>query len=169
MSERVKDLVGLTFRLVLAGILGFAGLTKVFEPNGARDAILAYRIFPVAWADWLGWALPAAEILLALLLLVGLFTRWAAAATTLLMVGFVAGIASVWIRGYAIDCGCFGGGGDIDPEGIGRRYTVEILRDLAFAGMGIWLWIRPRSLWSVDRMPLAQADTEVEMVKEGRM
>ena len=24
----------------------------------------------------------------------------------------ILGIASVWIRGYNIDCGCFGGGGD---------------------------------------------------------
>lgn len=170
MSERFKDVVGLVFRLVLAGILAFAGLTKIFEPNGARDAILAYRVFPVAWADWLGWLLPAGEILLAILLLIGLFTRLAAAATTLLMFGFIAGIASVWIRGYSIDCGCFGGGGDVDPDGITWRYTSEILRDFLFAGMGVWLWIRPRSLWSLDnKQPPGQIHEETDMVEEGQM
>ncbi len=151
MSERAKDAIGLVFRLVLAGILGYAGLTKIFEPDGAKIAVMAYRIFPVEWTGVLGWALPAVEILLAILLLVGLFTRWAALATGLLMVAFIVGIASVWIRGYSIDCGCFGGGGDVTPEGRTWRYTSEILRDLLFAGMAAWLAVRPRTLWSLDR------------------
>ena len=95
MSPRVKDVIGLVFRLVLAGILGFAGLTKIFEEDGARTAIMAYRVFPVEWTGVLGWALPAMEILLAVLLLVGLFTRWAALLTGLLMVAFIAGIAQM--------------------------------------------------------------------------
>ena len=103
MSERTKDVIGLVFRLVLAGILGFAGLTKIFEPDGAKIAVMAYRVFPVEWTGFLGWALPALEILLAVLLLVGLFTRWAALVSGLLMVAFIIGIASVWIRGYSID------------------------------------------------------------------
>ena len=151
MSERTKDVIGLVFRLVLAGILGFAGLTKIFEPDGAKIAVMAYRVFPVEWTGFLGWALPALEILLAVLLLVGLFTRWAALVSGLLMVAFIIGIASVWIRGYSIDCGCFGGGGDVTPEGRTWRYASEILRDLLFAGMAAWLTVRPRTLWSLDR------------------
>lgn len=160
MSPRVKDVIGLVFRLVLAGILGFAGLTKIFEEDGARTAIMAYRVFPVEWTGVLGWALPAMEILLAVLLLVGLFTRWAALLTGLLMVAFIAGIASVWIRGYSIDCGCFGGGGDITAEGRMWRYSSEILRDLMFAGMATWLVLRPRTLWSLDREPMNNEDPD---------
>lgn len=154
MTARAKDVIGLVFRLVLAGILGYAGMIKVFEAEGARTAILAYRIFPPEWSQFLGWVLPAVEILLAILLLIGLFTRWAALVCGLLMTAFIAGIASVWIRGYSIDCGCFGGGGDISAQGRTWRYTSEILRDLLFAGMAAWLVVRPRSLWSMDREPL---------------
>jgi uncharacterized membrane protein YphA (DoxX/SURF4 family) len=154
LSPRVKDVVGLFFRLVLAAILGYAGLTKVFEEDGARTAIMAYRVFPVEWTGVLGWALPTLEILLAGLLLVGLFTRWAALVSGLLMTAFIVGIASVWIRGYSIDCGCFGGGGDITSEGRTWRYSSEILRDLMFAGMAVWLTVRPRTLWGLDREPL---------------
>jgi uncharacterized membrane protein YphA (DoxX/SURF4 family) len=160
MSERTKDVIGLAFRLVLAGILGYAGLTKVFEPDGARIAVMAYRIFPVEWTVFLGWALPALEILLAVLLLVGLFTRWAALVSGLLMVAFIIGIASVWARGYSIDCGCFGGGGDVTPEGRTWRYTSEILRDLLFAGMAAWLTVRPRTLWSLDRESVNESVSE---------
>ncbi len=156
MSTGLKDGVGLFFRLVLAGILGYAGLTKIFEVDGARNAILAYRIFPVEWAGVLGWALPTVEILLAVLLLIGLFTRWAALISGLLMAAFIVGIVSVWVRGYSIDCGCFGGGGDITPEGRNMRYATEIGRDLLFMGMAAWLTVRPRSLWSLDREPVNQ-------------
>jgi len=160
VSRRVKDVVGLVFRLVLAGVLGYAGLTKVFEDDGARTAIMAYRVFPVEWTSALGWALPTLEILLAGLLLVGLFTRWAALLTGLLMAAFIVGIASVWIRGYSIDCGCFGGGGDITAEGRTWRYSSEILRDLMFAGMAVWLTVRPRTLWALDREPLTDDEAE---------
>lgn len=147
--------VGLAFRIVLAAVLGVAGVTKLVEPGGAREAIIAYRIPGMTGqvAGILGWILPAGEILLAVLLLVGLFTRWAAVATALLMAGFVVGIASVWARGYSIDCGCFGGGGDVSPEGKNWRYTSEILRDLLFCGMAVWLAIWPRTTFALDRGP----------------
>ncbi len=88
----------------------------------------------------------------------GLFTRWAALGTALLMVGFIIGISSVWIRGYNIDCGCFGGGGDITGAGKNGRYTAEILRDLLFAGMAVWLVAWPTTKLSLDREPLTYDD-----------
>ena len=105
---------------------------------------------PLRWVDFLGWALPGAEVALALLLLLGLFTRWAALATALLMIGFIVGISSVWIRGYSIDCGCFGGGGDISEDGKTWRYASEIGRDVIFTAMAAWLVVWPRTKLSLD-------------------
>jgi uncharacterized membrane protein YphA (DoxX/SURF4 family) len=143
--------VGLAFRLVLAAVLIYAGVMKVFEPDGARNAILAYRMFDAGFATFLGWALPIGEIVVGMLLLVGLFVRWAGLATSLLMIAFVLGIASVWMRGYNIDCGCFGGGGDITGEGKNWRYASEILRDLLFTGMGVWLVAWPVTALGLER------------------
>ena len=144
MSDRPKTSSGWSRGSVWLSAWGYAGIVKIFEVNGARDAILAYRIFPPEWAGPLGWALPAFEILLAILLLLGLFTRLAALASGLLMTAFIVGIASVWIRGYTIDCGCFGGGGDISAEGIDAKYARDIARDFLFLGMSAWLVVRPR-------------------------
>lgn len=151
MAQPKGPVVGLIFRIVLAGVLLYAGGVKLIEPHGARDAIMAYRIFPPSWAPVMGYALPLLEIALGLFLLVGLFVRLSALVTAILMLAFVGGIISVWVRGYSIDCGCFGGGGDISPAGRASRYTQEILRDLAFAAMGIWLFMRPRSLYSLEK------------------
>lgn len=152
MSPKVLTIVATVFRFVLAGILLYAGGIKIMEPHGARDAIFAYRIFPPSWGSVLGYALPLLEIGLGLLLLIGLFVRISALVTAILMLAFVAGIASVWSRGYSIDCGCFGGGGDISPEGRASRYTQEILRDLLFAGMGFWLYAKPRTLLALEKI-----------------
>ena len=143
--------VGAVLRWVLAAVLLYAGGIKMIEPNGARDAINAYRVFPPSWAPVLGYALPLFEVALGLLLAMGIMVRTSAALTALLMIGFIAGIASVWYRGYSIDCGCFGGGGDISPEGRASRYTQEILRDALFAGMGAWLYRWPATRWALER------------------
>lgn len=147
---RAIPVIGLVNRIILAGVLLYAGGVKLFEAHGARDAINAYRIFPPSWAPTLGYLLPLLEVGLGLLLLVGLFTRISALITAILMLAFVAGIASVWSRGYSIDCGCFGGGGDISPEGRASRYTQEILRDLLFAGLGFWLVKWPTTRLSLE-------------------
>ncbi len=150
--------IGLVFRFVLAAVLIYAGIAKLMEPGAARDAIVAYRIFPGSWPTYLGWALPIAEVVTGLLLLLGMFIRWAALFTSLLMAAFIVGIASVWIRGYSIDCGCFGGGGDISGDGRTWRYSAEILRDLLFSGLGVWLVAWPRTKWALEPAP----DTIVE-------
>ncbi|CAB4847104.1 unannotated protein [freshwater metagenome] len=144
--------VGTVLRLILSGILFWSGIVKLVEPHGAREAIIAYRVFPPSWVDLLGWALPAGEVALGALLLVGLFTRLAALCTALLMVGFIIGISSVWIRGYSIDCGCFGGGGDVGEAGKTWRYSSELLRDFLFTGMAVYLVSWPRTRWALDSL-----------------
>ena len=159
MSSDTRAWIGTAVRLVLAGILFWSGLAKLLESNDARrEAILAYRVFPPSWVDFLGWALPAFEVGLAALLLLGLFTRVAAIGTALLMLGFIVGISSVWIRGYSIDCGCFGGGGNVGEEGKAWRYTSELLRDFLFMGMAVWLVAWPTTKLSLDREPLTFDD-----------
>jgi len=152
--------IGLAFRLILAFVLIYAGAIKLFEPGGARDAIVAYRIFGGNIPDILGWAMPIGEVIIGLLLLIGLFVRWAGFLTACLMTAFVLGIASVWARGYNIDCGCFGGGGDITADGRNLRYTSAILRDLLFVGMGVWLVAWPRTRFGLDFSPSRSSKPE---------
>ena len=153
VNAEVRAWIGTALRLALAGILLYAAVPKLFESDGARTQIIAYRLVPDALVPFLSWALPAFEILLAILLLVGLFTRWAALGTALLMLAFMVGIVSVWVRGYSIDCGCFGSGGDVDPEGKNLRYTTFLLRDFLFVGMATWLVAWPRTKLALDRFP----------------
>jgi uncharacterized membrane protein YphA (DoxX/SURF4 family) len=146
---RVLDTVGLLARLVLGAVLVVAGALKMGNPTGAARAVQAYRVMPYDLATYVGYALPYVEIIVGLLLIVGLFTRVAAAVGGILMVAFIIGISQAWARGFTIDCGCFGGGGQVAAGQ--THYLPEILRDVGLALCGAWLVRRPQSFASLDR------------------
>jgi len=139
-------------RVALAGIMLWAGLAKLLEPDQALRAVQAYRIFSSSIDDIVAIGLPIVEITVGVLLLLGLGTRFAAWVTAGLMVLFIAGVASAWIRGLSIDCGCFGGGGDVPSAGRVGRYLTEIGRDLVFMALAVWLIRFPSSRLSLDRL-----------------
>lgn len=145
---RQADLVGLLARLVLGGVLVVSGGLKVTSPAVSARAVRAFQILPFELAGYVGYALPIIEILVGLLLILGLFTRASAAVGGLLMVAFVIGIASAWMRGLSIDCGCFGGGGTIGASQ--TQYGKDILRDVALACCAVWLVLRSRTMFSFD-------------------
>lgn len=148
--DRVLDLVGLLARLVLGIALLVAGGLKVGNPRGSARAVQGYEIFPFDVAACIGYALPWVEVIVGALLVLGLFTRVNALIGTLLMAAFVVGIAQAWARGLTIDCGCFGGGGEVAAEE--TKYGREIARDLVFALCGAWLVVRARTTYSLDRV-----------------
>jgi len=91
------------------------------------------------------------------LLIIGLSARFAAVVGMAVMLIFVAAIISVWARGILIDCGCFGGGGAVDPTKaaqVHRAYLLEILRDLGLALTGLYLYFFPYGRLSIEK-PLA--------------
>jgi uncharacterized membrane protein YphA (DoxX/SURF4 family) len=123
-------------------------------------AVRAFEILPEVLARPVGYGLPILEVVLGLLLLVGLLTRYAAVLSALLMAGFIVGILSAWSRGLAIDCGCFGGGGPTDPAR--TQYPLEVARDLAILAGALVLARWPRTRYSLDtslglHAPSAQA------------
>jgi len=135
-------------RLLLGGVALYAGATKLGDLDEAAWAVRAYSLLPDDLADLVGHVLPFAEVLLGALLVLGLFTRWAAAGFGLLLVAFAVGIASAWARGLAIDCGCFGGGGPVDPAE--TNYLPDLLRDGALLVVAALLTWRPLSRLSLD-------------------
>jgi uncharacterized membrane protein YphA (DoxX/SURF4 family) len=144
----VAPWVGLLARLVLGGVFLVAGGLKALDPSASIRAVTAYELLPVPVAEIVGYALPWLEIGLAVLLLVGLLTRAAAATLGLLLVAFIIGVSSAWARGLSIDCGCFGGGGTVAPDQ--TAYVSEILRDVGLLLCAAWLVVRPATRLAVD-------------------
>lgn len=107
--------LGLLARLTLGGVLFIAGALKVTTPYKAAAAMRAYELLPISVANIFGYALPWFEVGLGALLILGVATRISAIFAGSLMIIFILAISSAWARGLSIDCGCFGGGGQVAP------------------------------------------------------
>ncbi len=141
--------IGTGARLGLAVVWSAAGFAKVGDLADSARSVNAYRLMPYEAAEVVGAALPFVEIALGLLLLAGLAVRVSAAVSAVLLTVFMAGIVSAWARGLRIDCGCFGGGGDL-TAGVAPSYAPELARDLGFLLLAGFLLVWPRTRLSVD-------------------
>jgi len=135
-----------------------AGGLKVIDSQSSVAAVRAYRMLPSSLATIVGWGLPFAEIALGLLLLAGIATRVVAAASAVLLLIFLAAVASAAARGLSIDCGCFGGGGEVAPGQ--TAYGIEIVRDVGLLLLALWLVWQPRGRFTLDRFFSARHETQ---------
>jgi uncharacterized membrane protein YphA (DoxX/SURF4 family) len=132
---------GLGARLVVGVVWLWAGLLKVSDPQSSVTAVRAYQLLPSSIADDVGRALPMVEVIVGACLVLGLLTRLAGGVSALLQLAFIVGIVSVWARGIAIDCGCFGSGG-YDPNAV-SHYPWEVARDAGLLVLSLYVaWLR---------------------------
>jgi peroxiredoxin/uncharacterized membrane protein YphA (DoxX/SURF4 family) len=101
------DLVLLVARLLLAVVFAVAGLTKLADLAGSRQAMRDFGA-PARLAAPLGLLLPLAELALAIALIPRVSAWWGALGALVLLLLFVAGISVSLARGKHPDCHCFG-------------------------------------------------------------
>jgi uncharacterized membrane protein YphA (DoxX/SURF4 family) len=152
MEDKFKVLqpwLTLLSRLILGVVLLVAGGLKIGNLPKSAMAVRAYELLPVSLANFLGYTLPWIEIGLGLLLIVGVTVKISGALGALTMLAFIIAIAQAWARGLSIDCGCFGGGGAIDPED--TKYLSEIIRDIGLMALGIFLYFYPKGRFALEK------------------
>jgi uncharacterized membrane protein YphA (DoxX/SURF4 family) len=149
-SGRYGSWFGLLSRLVLGGVLFAAGWLKIFTPAKSAMAVRAYEVLPIGLANFVGIALPWLEVGFGVLLIIGVAVRLSAIVGRGLMLLFIAAISQAWARGLSIDCGCFGGGGAVDPGQ--TKYLSEILRDTGLALLALYLIRYPLTRFAVEKL-----------------
>ena len=104
-------------RLVLGAVFLYAAWTKLRQSYLIfAMSIDAYQLLP-QWAVLaVARALPWFELLVGVLLLIGVWLRYAATAASALLVIFFALMVQSYVKGQGIDCGCFGLGDAISPK-----------------------------------------------------
>ena len=150
--------IGLVARLILGGVLFLAGYLKVDEPDKSQMAVRAYEMLPISVANLLGLVLPFVEVAIGALLILGSLTRFMAALGGFTMVIFIIAIAQAWARGLNIDCGCFGGGGAVEPGQ--TKYLQEILRDIGLVFLAAYLIRYPSTKFSLDKNQNSKSSQE---------
>lgn len=112
MSARrtVPPTLGLAARLIVGGVLVYAGAVKAAGPAEEFSLVIgAYKVLPPDMSLTLATFLPWVEMLIGWSLILGLRLREAAVAACGLFGGFLVALASVSLRGIELpNCGCFG-------------------------------------------------------------
>jgi putative oxidoreductase len=110
----------LIWRLMVGGVLVYAGFMKAVGPAAEFAAVMAaYKILPAMLITPLSVALPYVEMWIGLFILAGLYTRQASVAAAVLFSIFFIALASALLRRIDLaSCGCFG------PDTLSPRYTI---------------------------------------------
>jgi len=150
--HKSQSWITFAFRIILGGVLLVAGAIKVTDPYGSATSVRAYQALPIHIANFLGFVLPFIEVGLGIFLIVGIWVRYISIVSSALMIVFIIAISQAWIRGISLDCGCFGKGGLKDTQELPVwSYTIEIIRDIALATIGGYLFRFPQGKLGLDK------------------
>jgi hypothetical protein len=110
----------LVWRLIVGGVLLYAGFMKAIGPAAEFAAVIAaYKILPAVLITPLSIALPYIEMWIGLFILAGLYTRQISIAAAVLFSTFFIALGSALVRRIDLaSCGCFG------PDTLSPRYTI---------------------------------------------
>jgi uncharacterized membrane protein YphA (DoxX/SURF4 family) len=106
--ERLASFAILVLRVALGVMFAVAGALKIGNVDLFASQIAGFQLLPHPLIAPFALFLPFVEVMLGAYLILGLFTRVAAAFAAVQMWLFSAAIASAVVRGLSASCGCFG-------------------------------------------------------------
>ena len=127
-------------RILLGAVFIFAALPKLADPPAFAKAIWNYQLVPEALLSPLALTLPWLELLCGLALVLGVWTRPAAAWVAILLTGFMLSLGLNLARNHPVDCGCFGS--PSQPRSEAERLSdmkVDIARDAGLLALALLL------------------------------
>jgi methylamine dehydrogenase accessory protein MauD len=124
----------LVARLVLVAVFGVAGLAKLVDRTGSRQALIDFGV-PASLASPLGLLLPVTELAVAIGLLPTASAWWGALGALSLLLLFLVGIGANLARGRTPNCHCFG---QLRSEPVGRPTLIRNILLGAAAGFVVW-------------------------------
>src|ERR671916_1446296 len=128
------NLVLLVIRLLLAAVFVVAGVAKLADRKGSRQAIIDFGV-PAGLGSPLGILLPLAELVCAVALIPSATAWWGAVGTLTLLILFVAGIGINLARGRKPECHCFG---QLHSAPAGWKTLARNVVLSAIAGFVLW-------------------------------
>ena len=140
MMQRFHTVLAWCLRVLLGIVFLVAAVPKIADPAGFARSISYYRLVPDGAINLMALILPWLELLSgSVLVLGGRLTRPALTLVGLMLIAFIAAIASAMARDLDISCGCFSTGGK--AEGMTRWTLYWDIIWLAMTGHAM-IWDR---------------------------
>lgn len=121
-------------RLILSLVFGVAGITKLIDQQGTREAVMNFGA-PKSAAPSVAVVLPLVELAVAIGLLFSATAWWSALASLLVLGLFVVAISINLVQGKTHECHCFG---QIYSRPLGWPTLVRNVVFAMAAGVVIW-------------------------------
>lgn len=154
-------------RIVLGGVFLFAAWQKAGDstkPQFFSESVKALWsksfgkplniTLPDHVMQLITFGVPWVEIVAAVLLIVGLWTRSAAAVIFTMLIGFTAMYLAVILRHEDVTCGCFGKSQLLCSGGVGWCHVGQ---NLTMAAMGLVIMLTSRHVLALDRAAARRA------------
>ena len=125
------SIIVLLARLLIGGILIYASIEKIVNPEEFARAIDNYRIMPFGLENSIAIILPWLELVIGICLILGVFIDGASFLVIFMMMVFIIAISYAIISGYNIECGC----GLKPGELVGMQKIIEDLTYVILAWM----------------------------------
>lgn len=149
-SVGVKKHTIFLIRIILGLVFVVSGTAKFFDLPTFRDVLQDFGILSNSLLVFVSIAIPCAELVPGLLLLLGLWTRYASAVIICLLFIFIIAIIPIISTSKQIDCGCFG------PL-MQSRISIDLLiRDVLLLLFAIYIYSEGPSVYSIDRITLSR-------------
>jgi uncharacterized membrane protein YphA (DoxX/SURF4 family) len=149
--SKLRFALDLVLRVALGALFLYTGIVKALDLTATAQAVSGYAVLPGYFLYPAAFWLTFFEIALGTLLLLGLFTRPAAAGVAVMAVVFMAALIQAKVRDLDITCGCFNASTTGNPVTL-----LEILRDVPILAVAIYLAVRRSGPWGLDRLLAAR-------------
>lgn len=126
----------LSARIALGLIFLYAGCVKISDPLEFAIALKGYRFFNPSLIPYMAIYVPWMEFVCGAALLFNRTRFGASLLATIFGVCFFCVIASAWLRGLEVDCGCLGGRGVVS-------YSIlfALGRSILLLGVSVYLLV----------------------------
>lgn len=134
--------------VALAALFLFAAYHKLWDkgdPQNFSDSVRAFKVIPENLDIGVRLATsvtPWTEVVASVLLILGIWSRAAAAVLAFLLVGFIAMITNAILQKYDLECGCFG---DLSPFCPKRVSWCNVQQNVILLGMALLIALTPRT------------------------
>jgi len=129
LSFAPPPLIFAILRIALGAVFLYAAYHKIRDPQAFTDSIRTYEMLHDPWTVLLALTLPWLEAIVGICLIIKRFYTSALILLGGMLLMFLVAILQGWVRGLALDCGCFQATDEPTP------YWKLFGRDLIFIAM----------------------------------
>ncbi len=128
--------VGFVLRIGLGVFWLYVGGEKFFRMESFIQDVENYRLVSGVTLLMVAYGVPALEFVCGLALIWGRKYQASLALTLVMLLMFIAGIASAWARGLEIHCGCFS-----SQAGQTSNYPLHLIGNMVLIGLSLFLML----------------------------